>query len=166
MNTSSSPLQRYHVLASTPRRVRAGNDESSVPKAHQDTVFAIPELLSLITTYLDTTDFLALILVCRAWNAFWVPHVYSKLSLCEYKRSGVYPTIENHGDHVKALTLQCTQWNNILHLLHYTPNVTSLAIHHSPLTSLSSSRFFARCLGYGPSEWSLEGNVLNPTNAH
>ncbi|KAF9275632.1 hypothetical protein BGZ68_010638 [Mortierella alpina] len=133
MKNSSSPPQRNHVLASTPRRGCASNDESSVDKTHQDIVFAIPELLSLITTYLDTSDFLALILVCRAWNAFWLPHVYSKLSLCEYKRSGVYPTVENHGDHVKALTLQCTQWNNILHLLHNTPNVTSLAIHHSPI---------------------------------
>ncbi|KAF9967833.1 hypothetical protein BGZ70_007980 [Mortierella alpina] len=117
------------------KRGRTGDrDISSVRTVSQDTVFAIPELLSLVTAYFDKSDLRALMRVCRAWNAFWVPHLYSKLFFCKYKRCRVYPRLATYGVHVKALELHTTKWNNVLHLVDYTPNLTSLAMYRVTLS--------------------------------
>ncbi|KAF9275631.1 hypothetical protein BGZ68_010637 [Mortierella alpina] len=121
-------------------------DSKSVVKAYQDTVFAIPELLSLITAHFDKRDLRALIQVCRAWNAFWVPYLYSNLYLNKYKRSRVYPKLRTYGVHVKALKLHSTKWNNIIHLLDHTPNLNSLDVYRGTLSLVQ----FEEMLGMVP----------------
>ncbi|KAF9955635.1 hypothetical protein BGZ72_003555 [Mortierella alpina] len=131
---ASRTQARASLRQSRPRpckRGRTANDDNSALKVYQETVFAIPELLDLITAYFDKRDLRVLIRVCRAWNTFWVPYLYSQLFFYKYKRSRVYPKLGTYGVHVKALDLHSTKWNNIIHLLDYTPNLSSLDIYRA-----------------------------------
>ncbi|KAF9572766.1 hypothetical protein EC968_009494 [Mortierella alpina] len=152
MNQSSSnPLKRMRTPTSPPRRGQprlcerrvVDSGGSSVPVVHQQTVFAIPELLALVTAYLDNSDLCALIRVCRAWNALWISHLYATLSLHQYKGSRVYPRVDIYGSYVRTLTLRSTKWNNVLHLLDYTPNVSSLNIQRCPISSAQFQEIIA-----------------------
>ncbi|KAF9572765.1 hypothetical protein EC968_009493 [Mortierella alpina] len=123
--------------ASRPRlckRAPIGSDTNSVRSVSQDTVFAVPELLSLITVYLDKNDLRALIRVCRAWNAFWVPYLYSELFFYKYKRSRVYPKLGTYGIHFGEVIAAVPQ----LRSLSLTLDKTSYKTHGWPLVLTSA----------------------------
>jgi len=126
------PLQRRL----RPRKNKDTSSPSNVLRVNQEAVFAIPELMDLISGYLTKDDFRVVILVCRAWNAFWIPYLYSKLFFRKYKRTRNYPKMLKYGPSVKSIELYQTKWNNIVHLLDYATNIQSLSINTTPLTDL------------------------------
>ncbi|KAG0246343.1 hypothetical protein B0O80DRAFT_500433 [Mortierella sp. GBAus27b] len=113
-----------------PRKNKASgtNDHSHESRVSQEAVLNIPELLDLITSHLTKDDLRVLIQVCRAWNAFWIPYIYSTLFFRKYRRTHIYPKIQKYGDHVRSLDLYQTKWNNIVHLLDFAVNIRSLSI--------------------------------------
>ncbi|KAF9353950.1 hypothetical protein BGX26_008285 [Mortierella sp. AD094] len=117
-----------------PRPRRTDPTSNNTPTVYQDTVFdtvfAIPELLGLITNYLTREDLRTLIRVCRTWNIYWIPYLYSNLRLSKYKRSRVYPKLEVYGPHVKTLRIFYTTRNNIIHILDYATNIQSLHLQN------------------------------------
>ncbi|KAG0247652.1 hypothetical protein BG011_001119 [Mortierella polycephala] len=136
----TEPLQRRL----RPRKNRhSGDDNTKIPSVYQETVFAIPELLDLITGFLARDDLRVLIRVCRTWNAFWAPYLYSDLFLCKYKKTRVYPKVRTYGHYVEALELNSTTLNNILYLLDYVPNLQSLSLHHSALSLIQLQSIIA-----------------------
>ncbi|KAF9192699.1 hypothetical protein BGZ51_005088 [Haplosporangium sp. Z 767] len=136
----TEPLQRRL----RPRKSKhASGNNAKVPGVYQETVLAIPELLDLITGYLTRDDVRVLIRVCRSWNTFWAPYLYSKLLFRKYRRTRVYPKIRTYGQYVKTLELHSTKWNNILHLLDYAPNLQSLTLHQSALSLIQLQEIVA-----------------------
>ncbi|KAF9191418.1 hypothetical protein BGZ51_007422 [Haplosporangium sp. Z 767] len=136
----TKPLQRR--LRPRKNRHASGNN-TKVPRVCQETVLAIPELLDLITGYLTRDDIRVLIRVCRSWNTFWAPYLYSKLFFRKYKRTRIRPKIETYGHYVKTLELHSTTRNNILHLLDYAPNLQSLTLHQSALSLIQLQEIVA-----------------------
>ncbi|KAF8933529.1 hypothetical protein EDD21DRAFT_361977 [Dissophora ornata] len=126
-------------------RPRKSKDTKAVEVAtstvNQETVFAIPELLDLITQHMNRYDLQVVIRVCRAWNAFWVPYLYSALLLNNYKRTRKYPSLWTYGEHIKNLHLTTIKWNNILHILDFTTNIQSISLRFSPLTFAQFQEF-------------------------
>ncbi|KAF9963833.1 hypothetical protein BGZ65_010475 [Modicella reniformis] len=108
--------------------------DNNKPEVHQEAVFAIPELLDLITTYLTKDDLRVLICVNRAWSAFWVPYLYSDLFFRKYKRTRTFPKMKKYGHHVKTLEVHQTKWINVVHLIDFATRLHSLSICNAPLT--------------------------------
>ncbi|KAG0306875.1 hypothetical protein BGZ98_001528 [Dissophora globulifera] len=120
-----------------PRRLRPRNSKDTkdtldpVSTVHQQAVFAIPELLDIITSFLTLKDLKQMIRVCRSWNAFWVPYLYSLLRLFRYKRTQKNPNLWTYGEYIKALEISGTSWSNVWHILDFTTNIQSLNLHIS-----------------------------------
>ncbi|KAF9914026.1 hypothetical protein BX616_009120 [Lobosporangium transversale] len=102
--------------------------DPTIKKVHQDTVFSIPELMSMITSYLTQKELRALIRVCKSWNNIWAPHLYATVTLHKYRRSHKYPSLHVYGEYIKGLRLQSIIMNSILHILDHTPNLQSLSL--------------------------------------
>ncbi|KAG0012949.1 hypothetical protein BGZ80_011397 [Entomortierella chlamydospora] len=120
-----------------PRRTESNSNKMPIVYPNIDTVFAIPELLGLITNYLTPADQRILIRVCRTWNSYWVPYLYSSLKFVKYKRSRIYPKLEVYGPYVKVARIFYTTLNNIIHILDYATNIQSLDLR----ADLAKSRF-------------------------
>ncbi|KAF9105525.1 hypothetical protein BGX27_009584 [Mortierella sp. AM989] len=136
---SSSDLHRRKLR---PRRSPSESTRHNISTIYQDTVFAIPELLDLVTKYLAKNDLRILIRVCRTWNAYWVPYLYSSLHFIKYRRTRVYPKLTTYGQHVKSVAVSYTRKNDIIHILNYATNIQSLSIH-SKLTGSEHSEIIA-----------------------
>lgn len=67
------------------------------------TVLAIPELRTLVASYLDQWDLRCLLEVSRGWYDLWLPEAYRELNI--YSRIPMAPILRRVGQYVRQLNL-------------------------------------------------------------
>ncbi|KAI8606086.1 hypothetical protein EDD21DRAFT_361976 [Dissophora ornata] len=142
--------------------------DNAISKVNQDTVFSLPELLDIIALYLTQEDLRMAIRVCSAWNALWVPKLYSSLQLNDYTRQRKYPNLWTYGEYVKDLRLTTTRWTDVLHLLGFIPNLQSFQHRYTYMSLTQLQEFTTRvpqlrslslsfaCSEFSPSDCTLD----------
>ncbi|KAG0034708.1 hypothetical protein BGZ82_005622 [Podila clonocystis] len=122
---------------SAPRKLRERKCviQINISKAFQDTVFSIPELRAVITSFLTQAETRALVCVCRAWNEFWIPSLYQSIHVTNYKRTRVYPKVGKFGRYVQALRVVNTKILGALHLIDQLPHLRRLSLGEVLLSS-------------------------------
>src|SRR5689334_5636739 len=98
-----------------PRRINTTIDPTA-PHVFRSVVLDTPELLSHLTNYLTLTDIKKLVCVCRKWNSYWTPYIYSKVTVTKYRRTNVYPNVHKYGKYTRDLRIRDTKAANITHI--------------------------------------------------
>ncbi|KAG0090667.1 hypothetical protein BGZ93_000983 [Podila epicladia] len=122
---------------SAPRKLRERKRliQTNTLKVFQDTIFSIPELRAVITSFLAIAEIRALVCVCRAWNKFWIPSLYQSIHVTNYKRTRVYPKVGKFGHYVQALRVVNTKIQGALHLIDHLPHLRRLSLGEILLSS-------------------------------